>query len=154
VTESRRPLSVSTDRIGVTAMRCAALLDQLAARGERVDRAGAGKVVEVYPAVALQRWSLRSRGYKKAKGRTELAALVDSLEQEIPGLEIPSRDRELCSGNDDAFDALVASLVARAAALGLTDRPPPEHAERARREGWIHVPQRGTLAQLTRAASA
>jgi hypothetical protein len=154
VTEPRRPLSVSTDRIGVTAMRCAALLDELAARGERVDRGGAGKVVEVYPAVALHRWSLRSGGYKKTKGRTELAALVDSLEQAIPGLEVPPAERELCSQNDDAFDALVASLVARAAALGLTGGPPPEHAERARREGWIHVPRPGTLAQLTRAASA
>jgi Protein of unknown function (DUF429) len=135
-------------------MRCASLLDELGARGERVDRSGAGKVVEVYPAVALDRWSLRSGGYKKAKGRTELAALVDSLEQAIPGLAIPAGARELCSANDDAFDALVASLVARAAALGLTDGPPPEHAERARREGWIHVPRPGTLAQLTRDASA
>src|SRR6266516_2859087 len=34
----RRPLSVSTDLIGVVAMRCAYLLDRLAARGEPVDR--------------------------------------------------------------------------------------------------------------------
>jgi hypothetical protein len=37
------PLSVSTDRIGVTAMRCAALLDALAAAGHPVDRAGGGR---------------------------------------------------------------------------------------------------------------
>lgn len=49
----RRPLSVSTDLIGVVAMRCAYLLDRLAARGEPVDRAGSGKVVEAYPAPAL-----------------------------------------------------------------------------------------------------
>src|SRR5262245_19580776 len=47
------PLSVSTDRIGVTAMRCATLLDALAAAGHPVDRAGGGQVVEVYPAAAL-----------------------------------------------------------------------------------------------------
>jgi len=41
------PLSVSTDRIGVTAMRCAPLLDALAAADHPVDRAGGGRVVEV-----------------------------------------------------------------------------------------------------------
>jgi predicted nuclease with RNAse H fold len=36
---ARRPLSVSTDLIGVVAMRCAYLLDRLAAFGEPADRA-------------------------------------------------------------------------------------------------------------------
>ncbi|HMA27050.1 MAG: DUF429 domain-containing protein, partial [Solirubrobacterales bacterium] len=36
---ARRPLSVSTDLIGVVAMRCAYLLDRLAAWGQPVDRA-------------------------------------------------------------------------------------------------------------------
>lgn len=36
----RWPLSVSTDRIGVAAMRCASLLDSLAAQGAPVDRCG------------------------------------------------------------------------------------------------------------------
>ena len=40
---ARRPLSVSTDLIAIVAMRCAYLLDRLAARGEPVDRAGSGK---------------------------------------------------------------------------------------------------------------
>jgi predicted nuclease with RNAse H fold len=43
------PLSVSADRIGHTAMRCAALQTRLAQAGRGVDRSGAGAVVEVYP---------------------------------------------------------------------------------------------------------
>ena len=61
------PLSVSTDRIGVTAMRCAALLDALAAAGHPVDRAGGGRVVEVYPAAALKHWGLPHQGYKSKR---------------------------------------------------------------------------------------
>ncbi|MGA8217403.1 MAG: DUF429 domain-containing protein, partial [Solirubrobacterales bacterium] len=55
---ARRPLSVSTDLIAVVAMRCAYLLDRLAARGEPVDRAGSGKVIETYPAPALSSWGI------------------------------------------------------------------------------------------------
>ena len=40
VVEPRGPLSVSSDRIGATAMRCAALLEQLPTHGVEVDRAG------------------------------------------------------------------------------------------------------------------
>jgi hypothetical protein len=43
------PLSVSADRIGQVAMRCACLLAQLAQQGYAVDRSGGGKVAEVYP---------------------------------------------------------------------------------------------------------
>ncbi len=57
------PLSVSTDRIGVTAMRCAALLDALAAVGQPVDRTSDGRAVEVYPAAALKYWGLPHQGY-------------------------------------------------------------------------------------------
>jgi predicted nuclease with RNAse H fold len=52
------PLSVSTYRIGVTAMRSARLQALLAARGQRVDRTGTGLVVEVYPAAGLRCWGL------------------------------------------------------------------------------------------------
>jgi Protein of unknown function (DUF429) len=58
------PLSVSSEKIGVTAMRAAGLLSRLAARGEPVDRIGRGRWVEVYPAAALRRWGLSPIGYK------------------------------------------------------------------------------------------
>ena len=50
-------------------------------------------------------------------------------------------EREAAGSDHNCFDALVSSLVARAAALGLTEPPEPgEQADRAVREGWIHVP--------------
>ena len=41
------------------------------------------------------------------------------------------------------FDALIASLTARAVALGATLRPDAGHARAARTEGWIHLPAGG-----------
>jgi hypothetical protein len=77
VMHTRRPLSVSTDKLGVTAMRCAYLLDRWAAK-EPVDRGGAGRFVEVYPAGALVRWGLEAAGYKGAD-HGPLAKLVSTL---------------------------------------------------------------------------
>jgi hypothetical protein len=52
-----------------------------------------------------------------------------------------SEQREAMATDHNRFDALVASLVARAAALGLTQPPETEEErDRAAREGWIHVP--------------
>jgi predicted nuclease with RNAse H fold len=138
---ARRPLSVSTDLIGVVAMRCAYLLDQLSSRGEPVDRAGSGKVIEAYPAPALISWGLSATGYKSKVGAARLPMLLDRLEEQLRGIEMTPQERRLASSDHNCFDALVASLVARAAALGLTHHPDPgEQADRAAREGWIHVP--------------
>jgi hypothetical protein len=63
----QQPLSVSSDRIAVTAMRCAGLLTRVAGEGPELDRSGGGLVVEVYPAAALRRWGYDPRGYKGAK---------------------------------------------------------------------------------------
>ena len=41
------------------------------------------------------------------------------------------------------FDALIASLTARAVAIGATLRPDAGHARAAVTEGWIHVPAGG-----------
>jgi hypothetical protein len=144
---TRRPLSVSTDRLGVTAMRCAHLLRRWSAEGETVDRTGRSRFVEVYPAAALVRWGLSPSGYKGGDGAT---ALADQVIDGVDGLVLSPEDRELCRTVDDALDSLLAALVGRAATLGLTDGPPPEAAERARTEGWIHLPVRGSLRFLTR----
>jgi predicted nuclease with RNAse H fold len=138
---SRRPLSVSTDLIGVVAMRCAYLLDCLAARGEPVDRAGSGKVIEAYPAPALTGWGLSAVGYKSRVGVARLPELLSTLEEGLGGIEMTSQQRESAEADHNCFDALVASLIARAAALGLTQGPESdEERDRAVREGWIHVP--------------
>jgi predicted nuclease with RNAse H fold len=138
---ARRPLSVSTDLIGVVAMRCAFLLDRLAAQGEPVDRAGSGKVIEAYPAPALAAWGLSATGYKSRVGAARLPELLSRLEDGLAGLEMTPLQRDAAGSDHNCFDALVASLVARAAALGLTQPPEEgEEADRAVREGWIHVP--------------
>ena len=55
----KRPLSVSTDRIAYTAMRCARILAVVGeADGKPVDLAGGGRVAEVYPDAALREWGI------------------------------------------------------------------------------------------------
>ena len=138
---ARRPLSVSTDLIGVVAMRCAYLLDRLAAAGEPVDRAGFGKVLEAYPAPALTSWGLSAVGYKSRVGVARLPEMLNQLEEALGGIQMTPQERQAASSDHNSFDALVASLVARAAALGLTRHPESEEErDRATREGWIHVP--------------
>ncbi len=148
----RPPLSVSSDKIAVTAMRCTGLLAQLGAD----DHSGAGRVVEVYPAVALHMWGFASRRYKTGTAALRhqegnLAELVRAVTAACPWLRQSNETLQLCSRNDDAFDALIAALVGRALALGLTIPPPGEDAALARTEGWIAVPHAGTLSQLTEA---
>ncbi|MFB2598128.1 DUF429 domain-containing protein [Herbiconiux sp. P17] len=75
----RWPLSVSTDRLGLTAMRCAGLLARLGEAGLDVDRAGSGRVVEVYPGASLSLWGFDTRGYRTdAEARRRLLALLAS----------------------------------------------------------------------------
>lgn len=151
-----RPMSVSTDRIGATAMRCAWLLSCLGeSRGRRVDLLGAEGVAEVYPAAALKVWAQEDssnavvwQGYKRAAGTADRERILGALEQIVGELQIDPSQRALCRASDDALDALVCALVARAVGLGLTHRPSGDESERAREEGWIHVPRPGSLAQL------
>jgi hypothetical protein len=144
-----RPLSVSTDRIGVTAMRCAHLLDRVAQDdGRPVDRVGRGKLVEVYPAAALRRWGFTATGYKRKAGLAALGVLIEDLERRAPWLEMSEGHRQLCRTSDDAFDALVAALVTRAGAIGLTELPLDELLPLAIAEGWIHLPNAGSFNRL------
>ncbi|MDE2793483.1 MAG: hypothetical protein OXL34_01585 [Gemmatimonadota bacterium] len=48
----------------------------------------------------------------------------------------------------DNFDAFVAALVTRAAAIGCCEEIPPEDCERAKKEGWIALPKSGSLGRL------
>nr|WP_218886576.1 DUF429 domain-containing protein [Kineococcus aurantiacus] len=140
------PLSVATDRIGLTAMRVALVLEHLAAAGAPVDRSGAGVVAEVYPAASLGRWGLPHRQYKREGNRAARAALVAALRERVPWLDFGGFVA-LCEESDDALDAVVAALTARAAALGRCAPPPEQDLERARREGWILLPE-GPLSTL------
>ncbi|MFL6144961.1 MAG: DUF429 domain-containing protein [Labedaea sp.] len=143
------PLSVATDRIGLTAMRAARLQNLLAERGHPIDRAGAGLIVEVYPAAGLNYWQLDHRRYKGGKQRSRLGELVDSLLRAAPWLTLSGYE-PLCRHSDHAFDAVVAALLARASALRLASIPgTDEERAAADTEGWIALPT-APLADLAR----
>ena len=140
------PLSVAADRIGHAAMRCAGLLAGLAHRGLAVDRSGAGRVVEVYPAASLKIWDLPYRGYKRPANVAALTQLADGLLAAAPWLDLgPYGD--LCRSSDDALDAVIAALAAWAAVRGLATSPDPDQADAARTEGWIALPK-SSLSEL------
>lgn len=135
----QRPLSVSTDRLGVVAMRAASLLAQLRASGVPIVKDGTDpRVVEVYPAAALRVWSIECTGYKKSAAIR--SRIVETLERELPGLEWGPDVRGWCIEVDHALDALIAALVTRAVAVGAYLKPPPGLEAHARREGWIAIP--------------
>jgi predicted nuclease with RNAse H fold len=142
----RWPLSVSTDRIGVPALRAARLLAGVPAAA---DRSGRGAVVEVYPAAALRVWGFDARRYKRAAGVAARHALVQAFRAETHAwLAMDEHRWSACEASDDAFDAVLCALVARAAARGLVELCPPELREVAAREGWIALPLEGSLSRL------
>lgn len=142
-TVGRVPLSVAADRIALPALRCAGLLARLGV----ADRAGDGRVFEVYPAAALRSWGLAAAGYKSGSDGV-LPGLLRTLLDRCPWLDLTADAALACGRSDDAFDALVGALVARAAVLGRTAGPGPGDIEAARAEGWIHVPGPGSLERL------
>ncbi|MFD8705453.1 DUF429 domain-containing protein [Kitasatospora sp. NPDC059648] len=131
-----QPLSVSFDKLGATAARWAHLADELAHRGHPVERTGTGPVVEVYPKAARLRWQL---GAERS---------MDELLQAAPFLRCAPQVQEAYERDEHAFDALIAALVARACAKGLTGLPTAEDGPAAAVEGWIHLPEEGTLHSL------
>lgn len=147
------PMSVSADRIGAVAMRCARLQTLWAAGwGGAADRAGAGRLTETYPAATLKIWGLAHQRYKGRDGAQPRLLLVDSLLAAAPWLHFDD-DGAACRLSDHTFDAVICALVALAASVGLTRAPStgPE-SDRAGREGWIHLPS-CTLAELWAAVS-
>lgn len=160
--KARLPLSVSSDRIAMTAMRCAALLTTYAERrfgaGAQVERSGDDHVVEVYPAAALVLWSdeaaglrLNPQGYKgtSPEAGPRRRVLVEALELGAAWLDLAGDSRELCIGSDHAIDALLCSMVARAAEKGITARPgTKDETMLASVEGWIHLPTSPSLDSL------
>ncbi len=112
-------------------------------------------MVEVYPAASLLLWGLDRSGYKTSRNPSRREAecearelLLASIEEQARWLRWAPAAREACVESDDALDAVLAALIARAAALGLTMAPPEEDLELVRDEGWIHLPQKDTLPAL------
>ncbi|WP_285246752.1 DUF429 domain-containing protein [Pseudarthrobacter sp. efr-133-R2A-89] len=135
------PLSVSADRLAHPAMRCAVIQAKIAQVHGPQPRDGSGRLAEVYPAASLKIWGLNGRGYK-GRGVPEaerLALLLAALEEQASWLDLGGH-RDSLAGSDDLFDAVIASLTARAAARRRTLLPDSTHAAAARTEGWIHLP--------------
>lgn len=139
IRKPRLPLSVSSDLIGVTAMRCASILASL---GDAVDRSGmSGPAIEVYPAAALFRWGLRAERYKGGINIDARRELIEDLCQGLDGVcAVAASDRAAFEASDDALDAFVAALAVRARMLELTRVPGEADLAIAQVEGWIHVP--------------
>ena len=133
----RWPLSVSTDRLGLTAMRCAGLLARIEESGIPVDRSGSGTVVEIYPGASLRLWGYTTTGYRTEpeSRRMLLRTILDSA----PWLDLGIHQQHMIT-SADAFDAVIAALATRSAALDAYHPPTPAVLDRARREGWIALP--------------
>jgi len=151
------PLSVAMSDLAWPAMRCARLLSRLHPDG-RLDRTGAGRVAEVYPAAALRRWGLIASGtaakdsaYKGgAPGRSQrreqlLMGLLGLLAGTV---EMPDAVAARCVEDDDELDAFVCALVVRAVEIGASDPVPRGMRWAALREGWIHLPSADALPRL------
>jgi hypothetical protein len=88
-------------------------------------------------------WASRSAGYKGAAKSHLLKVLAE---------EVLSRDwfkfapgaRDAYAQNDDAFDALISALVARAHRVGLCESI-PDVGVLAHTEGWIAIPTHDSL---------
>jgi Protein of unknown function (DUF429) len=142
----RWPLSVSSDRIACPAFRAAALLSATPDVGQRL---GGGRIVEVYPVAALRRWDFDPGRYKQVAAVDARSALVSAFRRRTTDwLSVGADFWLLCESSHDAFDALVAALVARAYAVGLTDPCPVELTDVAAREGWIALPFTDSIDQL------
>jgi hypothetical protein len=148
--KNRWPLSVTSDRIAIPAMRCAGLLTAIGDRlgPAEIRRDGSGRCCEVYPDPALRGWvaataaALGRASYKGQKNSTTRPRLLETLLQQLP-LDDPDGLLDQVVGEDDYLDALLCALIARAVELGQTRLPEPgRQAELAAVEGWIHLPDR------------
>lgn len=155
IAETRQqPLSVSSDRIAVTAMRCARLLTRLGDAGHDVARDGAGALVEVYPAAALRQWALDPRGYKgpKPEQQAKRTQLVRALTSGWPWLRLDEQENLLLASTDHLLDAFICAILARVVLQGISLPIPPNDRQLARIEGWIHLPLRQPLRHVDGAA--
>jgi predicted nuclease with RNAse H fold len=138
------PLNVATDRLGLTAMRCAGLQGRIEHAGISIDRAGSGRVVEIYPGATLRLWGFNTAGYRTDEQAR--VSLLKEIRKQAPWLSLQGFEKLMISSTD-AFDAVIACLATRSAALGLYTKPPLEHLETAQIEGWIALPTK-SLADL------
>ena len=141
---SKRPLSVSTNLIGITAHRMAALMKRLPPCDlPPLKILGSDtQVIEVYPSATLIALGVPGEGYKNASAEaSELRAkIVDQLADDI---EFSGVISEMCRDSDDALDACVCALTACLYLQGRTWSPSDDPL--VGREGWIFFPKQKML---------
>lgn len=144
--DAGNPLSVSADKLGSVAMRCALLQRRWAdeAWGRPSPRDGSGRLIETYPAAALRAWRIESQGYKNRSNVCEAqrvrARVLDAIEAAVGGWLDLQQVRNQSIASDHVLDALLSALVALAAKAGATHVPTEAQRTAALVEGWIHVP--------------
>ena len=127
-------------------------------------------LLEVMPGAALASWVLPHRGYKNGRNAQELRTqILDGLSEEASGIRLCNLEdfRDLCMGNDDALDSIVAAVVAALWAMDNAFKIPSANrtveealqdydgarqisaginhwteVQAAQLEGWIYVPMR------------
>lgn len=117
------PMSVSTDRLGSTAMLLAEVVSRAARRLDRQGFAratGADGIAEVHPLAALRTWT-----YDGAEPMTVGAYKSWDVPRELivvkiarAGFQFTPEQAAALVRNDDALDAFVCALIARAVVLG------------------------------------
>ena len=140
----RWPLSVSTDRLGMAAIRCAGLVSKLAALGRDVSRDGSGHIAEVYPIGAMRIWQLDAAGYRHDSEKR--AQLLQEISVRAPWLNFKNNG-EILIESCDAFDSLVAALSAFAVATNQATSAPDSLSREAQIEGWVRLPSK-SLSEL------
>ena len=73
-------------------------------------------------------------------------SLLEQMKLKAPWFE-PGGFADLMVESCDAFDAVVAALATRSAALGRYEKPAEQLIDQARIEGWIALPN-GPLGEL------
>ena len=147
---ARRPLSVSANLIGATAMDAAKELGRYS-----IDRSGrSGKFCEVYPAVALRRWGFPDVGYKGADSIEQRTRLANLILAGVPWASVALGLQALICGDDNHLDSFLCALIARLVAIGDAEGPSDNELEMARIEGWIWLPNPGSLTSVARGAAA
>jgi predicted nuclease with RNAse H fold len=148
----RAALSVSADKLGSVAMRCALLQRRWAEEvwGTPAARDGSERLVETYPAAALASWRIECLGYKDRRDPTAASVMrrriVAELDRALASWLDVQPVREACVQSDHVLDALLSALVAIAAKTSSTHPPADHQRNAALREGWIHVPSRSLSA--------
>ena len=147
------PLSVAADKLAKPAARCAYLQSRLRDSGINVDRSGlTGRIIEAYPAAAFHTWGFTAP-YKKASGAVKQARRREAREKMahflIGATEATGAHVGDLAEADDHLDAFACALIARAARVGeIANVPTGYDLDRARAEGWIHLPSTEALTRL------